>query len=115
MTASFRGYPHSFPERVLTEHMSRSSSASSSDGETGGALTVRVRPLEYHRPAWAREVLQKRDFRAAVLFPSLLGILGSSREGARFLLFLEEASISRLVAVSREAAGCLRCHLHVSS
>ena len=71
MTASFLGCLHSFPECVLTEHMSSSSSASSSDGETGGALTVRVRPLEYHRPAWAREVLQARDFRAAVLFPLL--------------------------------------------
>ena len=98
-----------------TSHMSSSSSTLSSDGSSGAALTVRVRPLEYHHVAWAREVLRARDFRAAVLHPTLQGILGSSREGSRLLLFLEETSIISLASLSRESARCLRYHLHVGS
>ena len=65
---------------------SRSSSLSS-DGSVREAPPLRLRPLEFHTPAWhLRSLRPAGDFVCFVLFPSLLGLLGSYRDGSEFLV-----------------------------
>ena len=89
-------------------------SLSSSDGSVRPAFRpiARLRPLCFHTEWWAlRSLRPAGDFVCAVLFPSIFGILGSYREGSRFLLFLDLRAIARLLAVGRDIRNCLLSHL----
>ena len=98
--------------RAEEEDSSVSSYPSSESPRVRPLLVPRVRPLYYHRGTWNLECTRPAgDIACFVLFPSLGGILGSSREGSRLLLLLQVQDIAHLVA--RDILRCLRFHLAI--